>query len=385
LLRFLKYGVVLSLAVLLVTALSIHLQQRILRARAERLLADVRSLELRKATFEEAQPVFRRWHDFGHYNGECNQQRCTFEVTLQDIVLRHLYMYPRSLFLLRIEELLGGRPARIFARIGVQNGVVWEKSFGLFLVVWPFDGPRGNTSEYTLIATAHSVSRFSPWQERYLIHPNYVVGRPGGCEGCLAVFVEFTPYADPADVRRLMQFDLSCLTRWKRCLVQGDIMPDVWAEHSREVANYEWGPLRRTCGSQVAELLGRDAEDAAIVDVVSSRRGAPAFDGGPIQVFTVRLVERLKRAAFWDVGATRDFSLSEDNVGLAAPNTLSQVRPGSRFILLFSKYPIGGSGQDTWLEVSCAMPFSQSHLALVRRGIKQDYEAAETDKAYTLP
>lgn len=381
--RFLKYGAVLALGVLLTTALLIHVQQRILRGRAEQLLADVRSLELRKATFEDAQQVFRRWRGFGQYHGQCAQQHCTFEVTLQDIVFR---CPGPCLFLLRIDELLGGRPARMIATIGVQNGVVWEKSFAVDLIVWPFDNPQGYTSEYMLMGSADSVSRFPPPQQwGAFVHPNYIVGRPGGCEGCLAVYARFTPYADPADVQRLMQFNLSCLTRWKRCLVPGDIMPDVWAEQSREEANYEKLPVQAACGSQVVEMLGRDAEDAGIVEVLS-RRSEAGSDGHPIQVFTVRLAERLKRATLWEMGATRDLPLFENDFGLAAPKTLSQVRPGSRFILLFTAYPLAvPKGHDVWVENCGVIPFSESHLELVRRGIKQDYEAAEEDEAHALP
>ena len=59
---------------------------------------------------------------------------------------------------------------------------------------------------------------------------DYVVGRPGGCEGCVAVYSKFTPFADPAVVRGLMDFNLDCLTRLLQCRVAIDIMPSVWKQ-----------------------------------------------------------------------------------------------------------------------------------------------------------
>jgi hypothetical protein len=162
-------------------------------------------------------------------------------------------------------------------------------------------------------------------------------------------------------------------------------MPEVWAEYSREEASYEKMPVQADCGSQVVERMARDAEDAAIVEVLS-RRSEAGSDGHPIQVLTVRLVERLKRARSWELGATRDLPLSEDDVGLAPPKTLSQVRSGSRYILLFTLYPLAvPKGNDVWVENCGVISFSESHLELVRRGMKQDYEAAEEDKTRTLP
>jgi hypothetical protein len=43
------------------------------------------------------------------------------------------------------------------------------------------------------------------------LHPNYEIGRPGGCEVCVYGWVKFTPYARREDVHRLMELNFACL------------------------------------------------------------------------------------------------------------------------------------------------------------------------------
>jgi len=51
----------------------------------------------------------------------------------------------------------------------------------------------------------------------------------------LKISFRFTPHADPADGQRLMQYDLSCLTRWiSPCQTKSDIMPTAGHEMAAE-------------------------------------------------------------------------------------------------------------------------------------------------------
>lgn len=74
---------VLMLAVGVVIA-AIPVQQRVLRHRAERLLVDIRSLKLRRSTWADAQQIFVTWGAWGHYEGTCSQQSCSYEINLGD-------------------------------------------------------------------------------------------------------------------------------------------------------------------------------------------------------------------------------------------------------------------------------------------------------------
>lgn len=138
--------------------------------------------------------------------------------------------------------LLGGRPATITASAGMRDGVVWSKGFSVVIETYWHNIPDFNPDrwfEYSLIATTGSVPQLDfsgqNWVDPQItLHPNYIISRPGGCEICIMGYVHFTPYADPADIRRLMQLNLSCLTRIHPCLDQSDIMPAAWKQYLEE-------------------------------------------------------------------------------------------------------------------------------------------------------
>jgi hypothetical protein len=124
----------------------------------------------------------------------------------------------------------------------MRDGLVWSKGFHVWVETYGHPvGWSGNWRlEFTLIVSAYSVSRFEPAfggliDQQLMLHPYYLIGRPCGCTICVAGWTKFTPYAAPADVHRLMQLDLSCLTRWRRCLTQSDIMPVAWAQYLAEL------------------------------------------------------------------------------------------------------------------------------------------------------
>ena len=75
-----------TLGVLLLgTVASVRIQQQILRWRAERLLADIRELQLGKSTWADAQKIMTRWGAWGFYEGSCTEKRCGYQIAMQDI------------------------------------------------------------------------------------------------------------------------------------------------------------------------------------------------------------------------------------------------------------------------------------------------------------
>jgi len=219
--RILWVVIVFALVSVAIFAAFIQIQQRILRRRAEHLLADIRGIELRKSTWPDAQKIFTRWGAWGHYEGDCTERSCTYEIELT------AFWFPGPY------EMLGGRWTRINASLSVVDGVIWGKAFSVELEVPPGKGADHSYDDqrYALIGRSESVAGFWPGAPN-VMHPNYLIGKPSGCEGCMAVWVRFTPYADPADVQRLMDFDLSCLTRRPACRDEGDIMPTAWKERT---------------------------------------------------------------------------------------------------------------------------------------------------------
>ncbi len=72
------------MGVLIILFGTLRIQHWVLRHRAERLLADIQQVELRKTSFEDAQKLFDRWSKWGQYKGECMRQRCLFSIVFTD-------------------------------------------------------------------------------------------------------------------------------------------------------------------------------------------------------------------------------------------------------------------------------------------------------------
>ena len=251
---------------LFLVLLASQVEQRFFRSRAELLLSQVQSLELGKTPWPDAQRQLQHWARETKLNDQCIESECSVEITLFEPVYRfvsrslifvHLDDYVRwrlglsydegpfvrmGQAMLRSYMLLGGRPTKITATTGMHEGVVWSKGFSVVIWAHWHNLPDFNPDrwfDYSLIAATHSVPQLDfsgqQWVDPQIArHPSYLISRPGGCEICVAGYVLFTPYADPADVRRLMQLNLSCLTRIRPCLDQSDIMPAAWKQYLEE-------------------------------------------------------------------------------------------------------------------------------------------------------
>jgi hypothetical protein len=372
--RGLMYALLALLLASAVVATFIPIQQQILRRRAERLLADIRNLELRRSTWTDAQEIFNHWGAWGHYDGTCTQQSCSYLIEFGDFANTHPHLAQRLLFFERAYRLLGGRRSLIKAGLGVQNGVIWSKGFSLFVEVPPERPP--NNYEYTLIGSAWSASRLRSIRTSLIDHPNYLVSTPAGCTGCLAVLADFSPYADTADVERLMQFNLSCLTKRHPCREKAEIMPTAWTQYLKDTDAYNVraATMALGCSGYPLKVLGRDTTNAAVVEVVASRMEGGTEDA--FQVSRVRLVKKLKGASFWDVGTVRDVRVFAGAVNRTPHSEPRDVMPSTRFIFLFSHRHWGGpTGPVVWLDSCGAMPMTEQNLDEVQSGIGEDYLA----------
>src|SRR6185369_5315466 len=77
-------GVALSLVLL--AFLAVQIQQRMLRWRAERLLADMHQIRLYQSTWADAQRLMHRWGAWGHYDGSCTAASCTYKIELRSLI-----------------------------------------------------------------------------------------------------------------------------------------------------------------------------------------------------------------------------------------------------------------------------------------------------------
>lgn len=381
--------------------LSSQIEQHVFRRRVQVLLAELQSLELRRTPWEKAQTELQRWGGNRKYDESCDSHKCTVRITLSESLFgflsgRNLFVklddyfrwrlklsydqgpFVRAEFwLLRLYLRAGGRPAKVIANIGMRDGIVWSKGISVWIETLAHPTGRSGDEfvEFGLIAGVNTVPRFDYYggpeiAPQLMLHPNYDIGRPGGCEICVMGWVKFTPYATSEDIHRLMQLNLSCLTQWHPCVTQADIMPAAWKEYLAERAwgNQSGGEFE--CSPVITEILGRDSANIVAAEVVRYHENFYS-NGYDKSTATVRVLERLKGMAAWSVGETRDVTLlsgticADDKVGV-----------GSRLIFY--------GGWDRSNEVMFnpmnpwpVIPMNDANLNALRRGIDQDYSAMD--------
>jgi hypothetical protein len=94
-----KVIVALSLSlcvVLLLTLLASQVEQQLFRRRAALLLSQPQSLELRKASWQDAKTQFQVWGANRQFSEQCDSQRCSLTITLSEFVFAHVTQ--RNLF-----------------------------------------------------------------------------------------------------------------------------------------------------------------------------------------------------------------------------------------------------------------------------------------------
>src|SRR5215469_15332375 len=74
------------LFLVLLAFLAVQIQQRTLRWRAERLLADMHQIRLYQSTWADAQRLMHRWGAWGHYDGSCTGASCTYKIELDNSI-----------------------------------------------------------------------------------------------------------------------------------------------------------------------------------------------------------------------------------------------------------------------------------------------------------
>jgi hypothetical protein len=361
-------GIIMGALVIALLAL-IAIRQHILRWRAERLLADIRALELGKSTWAHAQRIMKRWGAWGHYEGSCSEQRCSYQIKLTGFECSFCAHLP-----IAVVSLLAPRWAYVEGDMEVINGVVWRKNFFVEISV---SGNifKGDYYGYGLLASAGSVWRTAEFNRYYSAsHPDYAVGRPGACEDCKSVYTKFTPFADTVVVRGLMDFNLDCLTRLFQCEDQIDIMPSVWrqvlAEDVALKAARNANPRSVYPSAASPEFLGRDRDNVVVAVVVSTRIDERGEE--PRTIATFRLDRRLKRADFWDAKNLAEQYSPRVITSVGEIDKGRLISPGRKVILAFdTPYQVV---PDHLLDLDdyAVLPYNDENLAAVRRGMSLD-------------
>jgi len=364
------------LGILLAPFVAVHVQEMVFRRRAEQLLADMRSLTLRKANMAEIQEVFKRWDPHA-----CSEQSCMIEGDSwrSNFSVNHVVNPEEAttdwhkVWLPPLFRTYGGRIAHVAAGAGIVGGTMRIISFEVNMET----SPSQEVSEY-YARNQLSGSAFSGWPfsihddwQGLALHPSYVIGgvnlNPWYPIMATSVYVAFGPHADNGDVERLMSFDLSCLTRWRPCREPSDLMPEAVAQHMKEESQLAQARKDHVCGPLIIGLMARDALYAGVVEVTGILTNARFYEG-PVSIPTVRMIQSFKTEDLWKAGENRDLEIYDVTSGHFITHFPAEVHPGNRLIVLAQPE----KGHPVTAERCGIVPLNPSNLELVKRAIAGD-------------
>ncbi|HKI27002.1 MAG TPA: hypothetical protein VKA07_11795 [Candidatus Sulfotelmatobacter sp.] len=259
--------------VVVLLAGAIRLDQFTLRWRAQRLLSDIRSLELRKSTYADVRRFEGRWLDNAK-EGICRPYWCDLEVQLYNASSRHFSFLVSHPAVFAIYHALGGRFAGVYSFIRIRDNLLLEKGISLGIESTSIE-PDGRHIDYELVARIET----DPLTWVSARHPEYQIGAPDGCMGCKEGWVKFTSFADPKDVLRLTDINFTCITRWRPCSGQEDILPKAWKELQAEKTDV--ADAFDVCTPPVIRVLSREARRVVLAKIIGLAHNA---DGAVVTV-----------------------------------------------------------------------------------------------------
>jgi len=208
---------------------SSYYSQWAVRWRAQNLLSEVRALNVNQSHFTDAQPLIKKWAAYGAPVGACTSDSCVYRITLVQVLPPFAVGYPDKgvhNWLPRLADHLALRSVAVRAGFSVKNGVVASKWFAeqvsLPVSAW---GPPGGTFIPDLAISSGEFSAFTP--NAGPDSPSHPYLRIRDWHGPYGITVQFLPQEDPSEQTALMDFRLTCITRYSPCRSQSDILPEA--------------------------------------------------------------------------------------------------------------------------------------------------------------
>jgi hypothetical protein len=197
--------------------------QWLLRWRAEKLLADIRALQVNRGTWSDAQQLTQKWSQWATPKAGCTSDNCTVQISLIQALPPILVAEPGARNRLpRLADHIGLRSAAARAGFTVEHGVVTTKYFGEQTTLPARDvGSSEGYTPYLSVSSAETVHFREIAGDSKLAHPNRMAQHLKSY-----LQVSFSPDEDPAEQSALMDFRFSCLTRLRPCETEGDILPE---------------------------------------------------------------------------------------------------------------------------------------------------------------
>lgn len=350
-----------ALAVTLLLFLFIQIEQHVARHRAQRLLADFHSIRLRQSTWQDAQALMQKWHDYGETDGACNESECAYGIELKDSVQYLLDLadkkWPDNLIgfhAQRALERLGAHRSELQVGFIVQDGKIVRSSTA-FVVQVPFyvAGPHdllGVEAQTRSVLRADRPSRFREdwaygYDEQLADHPDYKASSAPGCirrEGCEMAEVTYTPFLAPSEIERLTSFNLDCMTRLRSCTTVEDMLP---AAKPWDLSETSWlfsGPaapqLPPHACTTTPRVLGRDKEVALEVEAISTETklhpASPYTPAESYETSAVKLLRVLKGPAVQRPGETLTVRPFAQTSSYGGSHLSEHLLPHHRYIVL---------------------------------------------------
>jgi hypothetical protein len=381
--RFVKWAVLLVAmgVIIFVACLSVYLriEQYRFRRQAERLLTDLRGLELKKAGAAEVHSIVKKWgfDEWGQGPGPgkpCTEDDCIYRLELARKTGRDISSDPFASGGATLPlEWLGARPSVVHAWAQMHAKVLTSVSFEVWTLGQGCDA-RGRL-ECTLMGFAETKQRRGGWSshqqpdiklKQYLLHPSYLVGAfpewlnaDTGGSPAVIVWAELFPDANTEDVSHLMQFDLSCLTRLLSCR-ERDLMPTVWAQSAEDTRR---SPNALTCTPELSKRVAEIADAIAIVRPKTVELRPPHYDGRSPQLRDLEIVDVIKKPD--------EYAPQLANVDVEKPemltttDTKSPLRAGQEYVFLLQ---VHNTPEIGWIALyPCgALSMNDASLAMAR-------------------
>jgi hypothetical protein len=196
--------------------------QWLLRWRAEKLLSDVRALQVNRGTWSDAQQLMQTWSQWTTPKPGCSADDCTVQIafvqTLPPILVAQL---GARNWLPSLADHIGLRSVAARAGFTIEHGLVTSKYFGeqATLPVRDLDSPDGFT-HYLSVSSAETSHFREIVADSKLTHPNRMAQHLKSY-----LQITFSPDEDPAEQSALMDFRFSCLTQFRPCETEAEILP----------------------------------------------------------------------------------------------------------------------------------------------------------------
>jgi hypothetical protein len=327
-------------------------------------------IQLRRTTFEQLEPMLQRWSANVSHGEPCFKQHCDLTIRVRQLIFMPGWDSRFFNLFQKFDRRLGGRFSEVVARISVRNGFVWSEDYMIGFDAAPVKNDEGRMVTHFSEFRLSTIPRADAWRLMWpgrSENPEFEIRTPTKCWEC--VEVKFTPYADPADLRRFSGFNFSCLTASRPCRDRQDIAPMAATELSKQRQSQE--TEKAGCDLVSVRTIARDTQNVGVFDVIASQRNSlEHFDES--RTLTVRLVQRVKRTLFWSAGEKVEVEIAGGEPALAPLELDSNVRPGERVILLFLRRPDWNKKFGAGAEMCGVVPYSEESLNVVRAGAAED-------------